>query len=52
VRYRLVTVLTVEARGDLVVEGEGVPGEPATRPERGGDAFEGAAAVGPGRQVQ
>ena len=40
VRYRLVLVLTVEAGGDLVVEGEGVPGKPATRPERGGGAFE------------
>ena len=52
VRYRLVLVLAVQARRDPVVEGEGVPGEPPARPERGGDALEGAAAVGPGRQVQ
>jgi hypothetical protein len=52
VRYRLVLVLAVEARGDPVVEGKGVPGEPPFLPERGGDALEGAAAVGPGRQVQ
>src|SRR5207248_11412539 len=52
VRDRLVLVLAVQARREPVVEGEGVPGEAAVRPERGGDAREGATAVGPGRQVQ
>jgi len=35
-----------------VVEGKGVPGEPPGRTERSGDALKGAAAVGPGWQVQ
>jgi len=48
----LVLVLAVQARRDLVVEGEGVPGEPSVRPQRPGDAFERAAAIGPGLQVQ
>jgi hypothetical protein len=39
-RYRLVMVLTIEAGGDPVLKGECVAGEPAIRPERGGDAFE------------
>jgi len=52
VRHRFLLVLAVQARGDVVVEGEGVPGEPSPGLERGGDPFEGAAAVGPGRQVQ
>jgi len=37
VRYRVLLVLAVEAGGDPVVEGKGVPGEPAFRLERGGD---------------
>jgi hypothetical protein len=39
-------VLAVQASGDLVVECEGVPGEPPARPEEGGGALEGTAAVG------
>jgi hypothetical protein len=45
-------VLAVEASGDLVVKCEGIPGKPPARLERDGDALEGAAAVGPRRQVQ
>ena len=45
-------MLAVEARGDPVIEREGVPGEPSARPERRRDPFEGPPAVGPGRQVQ
>ena len=52
VRAGILLVLAVEGGGDPVVEGERVPGEPPGRGERGGDALEGAAAVGPGRQVQ
>jgi hypothetical protein len=51
-RFRLLLMHSVEARGDVVVEGEGIPGKPAVRQERGGDPLEGAPAVGPGRQVQ
>jgi hypothetical protein len=47
VPYRLLLVLAVQARGDPVVEGKGVPGEPPVRQERGGDALEGAAAAWP-----
>ena len=35
-----------------VVEGEGVPGEAATRAERGGDALEDASPIGPRREVE
>jgi hypothetical protein len=52
VRYRLVLVLAIQAGGDLVIEGKGVPGKPATWPQRGGGPLERAAPVGPGRQVQ
>lgn len=45
-------ILAVRARRDLVVEGEGAPGEPSARRQRPDDAFERAAAVGPGLQVQ
>src|SRR6516162_2973772 len=40
------------SRGDVVVEGKGVPGEPSSRSERSGDPVKGTAAVGPGRQMQ
>jgi len=52
VRHRFLLALAIEVRGDVVVEGQGVPGEPPLRPERDGDALEGAPPVGPGRQVQ
>jgi hypothetical protein len=52
VRDGSVSVLAGEARGDAVVEGERVPGEPSVRLERRGDALEGAPAVGPGRQME
>jgi ubiquinone/menaquinone biosynthesis C-methylase UbiE len=52
VRNGILLVLAVEARRDPVVERKGVPGEPSSRPERRGDALEGAAAVGPGRQME
>src|SRR5215469_6472206 len=52
VRHWLVLVLAVQPRGDVVVEGKGIPGETSSRPKRGGDPVKGAAAVGPGRQVQ
>jgi hypothetical protein len=42
-------VPAVEARRDPVVESKGVPGEAPSRPERAGDALEGAAPIGPGR---
>jgi len=51
VRHRLLLVLAVQPRGDVVVEGKGVPGEPSSRLERCGDPLKGAAAVGPGRQA-
>ena len=47
VRYKHLLVLTVEARGEPVVEGKGIPGEPPFRPQLDRDALEGAAAVGP-----
>jgi hypothetical protein len=52
VPYRLLLVLTIEARGYAVVEGKGVPGEAPVWWERGGDTLERVAAVGPGGQVQ
>jgi hypothetical protein len=33
VGYRRLLVLAVEDRGDPVIEGKGVPGEPPARPE-------------------
>lgn len=51
VRDGFLLALAVQAGGDLVVECEGIPGEPPARPERGCDPLEGAAA-GPRRQVQ
>src|SRR5687767_15762093 len=48
----LVVVLSVQPGSDLMIEREGVPGEPSARLERRGDALERAATVGPGRQVQ
>src|SRR5438445_5800420 len=44
--------LAIEARCDVVVEGECVPGEATIRLQRRGDTFKRAAAVGPGWQVQ
>src|SRR4051794_21189689 len=51
-RSGLLLMLSIEARGDVVVKGKSIPGKPPIRAERGGDALERAAAVGPGRQVQ
>jgi hypothetical protein len=45
-------MLSVQACRDPVVEGERVPGEPSAQSERRSDTLKGAAAVGPGRQVQ
>jgi len=44
VRHWLLLVLAVQPRCDVVVEGKGVPGEPSSRPERGGDPLKGAVA--------
>ena len=45
---RLFLMNTVEARGNPVVKGEGIPGEPPVRSERRRDPLEGSAAVSPG----
>ena len=47
-----VGVLAVHGRRDVVVEGECVPGEATVRQERGRDALEAAATIGPGGQMQ
>ena len=44
--------MPVEARGDPVIEDEGVPRKPSARLERRGHAVEGAAPIGPRRQVK
>src|SRR5262249_17695123 len=46
---RLLLMNTVEACGNLVVKGEGIPGEAPVWPERRRDVLEGSAAVDPGR---
>jgi hypothetical protein len=49
VGQRLVLVLPVEFGRDLMIEREGVPGEPAARTERRRNTFEGPASISPGR---
>ena len=48
----LLLPFAVDARGDVRVEDEGVPGEAPAGPERSMDALEHAAPVGPRRQVE
>jgi hypothetical protein len=52
VRNRIVLVPPVQACGDVMVEHERVPGEPATAAERGGDSLEHAPPVCPRPQVK
>jgi hypothetical protein len=52
VGHRFVLVLSVQPGRNPMIECEGVPCEPSVGKERRRDAFEGAAAVSPGRQVQ
>jgi hypothetical protein len=48
VRNGFVLVVPVQPGRDLMIEREGVPGEPSARPQRRGDALERAAAISPG----
>src|SRR6185503_5315264 len=50
--HGLCLVRTVEMHGDVVIERKGVPGEPPVLSEQGSNTLEGAAAIGPGWQVQ
>ena len=50
--YRLFLRNAIETGGNLVVKGEGIPGEAPVRPERRRHPLEGSAAVGPGRSMQ
>lgn len=52
VGHGVLSILAVEIGRDAVVERERVPGEPCAGPQRRRDAFEGAATVTPGREVQ
>jgi hypothetical protein len=45
---RLFLTNTVEARGNPMVKGEGIPGEAPVRPQRRRNPLEGSAAVSPG----
>src|SRR6201999_4327116 len=52
VRQRRVGMPAVDRKCDVMVEGEGVPGEAAVRTKRCGDALEAAATIGPRGQMQ
>ena len=52
VGQRFVLVLSIQPAHDQMIEREGVPCEPPAKTKRPRNTFEGAASVGPGRQMQ
>jgi hypothetical protein len=52
VRHGLLLPLAIKPHGDMGIEDEGVPGEPAAWQKRCRDALEGAPTIGPGGQMQ